>query len=78
MRQTLTLRMLSIEPSDSHFTPVTWVWSEFGAAVCSRRVRTAPLSSLTGLAFVLGPGCPAINRWAILYRPAGLNCARNG
>ncbi len=44
-------------------------------AACSRRVRTAPLSSLTGLAFVLGPGSPAINRWAILYRPAGLDCA---
>ncbi len=44
-------------------------------AACSRRVRTAPLSSLTGLAFVLGPGSPAINRWAILYRPAGLDFA---
>ncbi len=45
-------------------------------AACSRRVRTAPLSSLTGLAFVLGPGSPAINRWAILYRPAGLDSTR--
>ena len=52
--------------------------SRNSVAACSRRVRTAPLSSLTGLAFVLGPGSPAINRWAILYRPPGLNCACTG
>jgi len=44
-------------------------------AVCNRRVRIAPLSSLTGLVFILGPGSPAMNRWAILCRPAGFDCA---
>ena len=51
-----------------------WGCGRNSVAACSRRVRTAPLSSLTGLAFVPGPGSPAINRWAILYRPAGLDC----